>query len=57
MRRDVPAQSVRQDKREKTPPSSAFCSVRALNRLDDVHPHCRGTSTESTKSQANLTQK
>ena len=46
--------SEKQSKLDLSPP---FCSVQALNRLDDAHPHCGGQFTESTDSKANLIHK
>ena len=42
---------------EKRANSSDFCSVQALRGLDDAHSRWGGQSTESTDSNASLTQK
>lgn len=40
MRSDAPTQLVMQEKKKEwIPPSSTFCSIWALNELDDVHAH------------------
>ena len=44
-------------KKGRIPPSSAVCSMQALNGLCDAHPHWGGQSTNSTGSNSNLIQK
>ena len=56
-REDEMSGSAARSRRGGIPPPSAFCSIQALNRLDESHPQRGGQSTESTSSNTNLIQK
>lgn len=48
MRRDIPAQTMKQKKETHSSFLCGFCSGRGLNRLDDTQPPCGGRSACSS---------